>query len=91
MESYKNEIRYLTMFAIKESISSEEYLREVQRIAYKYGLYNWKTLPYTYIGIGEGAKWSSISKKEWLELTNHLNPEMKIYLQQGYEQLDNTL
>lgn len=85
-QAYKAEIRYLTAYVIKESIPSEDYIREMGRIARQYGIYHWKTNPYTYIGIGEGLKLSNISSIEFEELSTSIKHEkLKNYLMMGYQ------
>lgn len=84
--AYKAEIRYLTIFAINEGISSEDYIREMGRIARKFGLYHWKTNPYTYMGIGEGLKQSNVNPYQFKEILNSVHHEkLKEYLIMGYQ------
>lgn len=85
-QAYKAEIRYLTAYVIKESIASEDYLREMGRIARQYGIYHWKTNPYTYIGIGEGLKLSNVNSIQFKELLTIVKHEkLKNYLMMGYQ------
>lgn len=80
-----NDIKYLTIFAVKESISSNDYLREIARIARNYGIYNWQTYPYTYKGIGRGIRNAQIRESEFHEFLSSLeNQDMKNYLKEGY-------
>mgnify|MGYP001024349805 CR=1 FL=1 len=84
-QAYINDIKYFTVFAIKESIPSDEYLREVGRIARNYGLYNWKAYPATYVGIGNGIREAHVNEVQFKELLSAINhQEMKNFLIQGY-------
>jgi hypothetical protein len=82
--SIHHDVKYFTVFAIKESIPSDEYLREVGRIARNYGLYNWKAYPATYVGIGKGIREARVNKVHFNELLSAVNhEEIKNFLIQG--------
>jgi len=84
-QAYINDVKYFTVFAIKESIPSDEYIREVGRIARNYGLYNWKAYPATYVGIGKGIREARVNKVHFNELLSAVNhEEIKNFLIQGY-------
>jgi hypothetical protein len=84
-QAYTNDVQYLTIFAIKESLSKEDYLREIGRIARKYGIYNWKVYPSTYRGMGQGLRNANIKEQAFNEfLSNIPNEEIKKYLIEGY-------
>lgn len=82
---YYNDVKSLTVIAVKDSLDSRTYLRELGNVARSHGIVDWRSVPSTVEAIGEGLKEAGVSNSDYQMLRNSLtNTKVVAVLDSGY-------
>jgi hypothetical protein len=82
---YKRDVRDLT-FLIVQSNQDSDFTHEIQTLAFRHGLSDWRNLESSFLGIGEGLKKAGIKDKEFSNIAKGISKYPKHFqlLLNGY-------
>ena len=82
-KAYVNDVATYTEALGESSITADDFMRGLSKIAKKHGISDWESYRYTYVGIGKGLKAAGIAKDQVGEL-----PYLKVLVSSNEKRLD---
>ncbi len=88
-KAYVNDVATYTEAIGQSSITADDFMRGLSKIAKKHGISDWEGYKYTYIGIGKGLKAAGIEKDRikdlpYLNVLVSGNEKRLDYIKEGY-------
>ncbi len=88
-KAYVNDVATYTEAIGQSSITADDFMRGLSKIAKKHGISDWEGCKYTYIGIGKGLKAAGIEKDRikdlpYLNVLVSGNEKRLDYVKEGY-------
>jgi hypothetical protein len=83
---YKRDVRDLT-FLIVQSNQDSDFTYEIQTLAFRHGLSDWRNLESSFLGIGEGLKMAGVRESEFSSIAKGISKYPKHFqlLLSGYK------